>query len=350
MTVKKKVVIIGGGFGGSHAAKHLEKHFDVSLIDTKGYFEFTPGILRTLVEPTHVRNIQVLHSHYLRWAKVFVGVVKEVDDKFVYFNNRKIKYDYLIVASGSNYNSPFKDHKLVTELRARRLRNQYDKLCKARKVLIIGGGVVGVEMAGEICWKYGREKEITIVHSKEKLIERNNQKAVKYAEKALVKQGVKIKFNERVKDVKNGVAVTDKGNKYVADIVFLCVGIKPNYQFMKKSFSEFLNERGSIKVNENLNLEGKKNVFAIGDVVDIKEEKTAQNAERQADVIIHNISNMDKGKKLQVYKTKKSTLLISLGKYNAIMTMGDKIHAGLMPALLKSMVEKWEMYKKRQIK
>ena len=67
--MKKKVVIVGGGFAGSHVAKSLEKYFDVFLIDTKDYFEFTPGVLRAIVEPLHIRNIQVLHNHYLKWAK-----------------------------------------------------------------------------------------------------------------------------------------------------------------------------------------------------------------------------------------------------------------------------------------
>ena len=61
----KKVVVIGGGFAGAYIARHLEKDFDVTLIDTKDYFEFTPGILRTIVFPKHMKRIQVLHTHYL---------------------------------------------------------------------------------------------------------------------------------------------------------------------------------------------------------------------------------------------------------------------------------------------
>ena len=58
-------------------------------------------------------------------------------------------------------------------------------------VLIIGGGLVGVELAGEILWKYGAEKEITIVHAREKLMERNPEKAIRFAENYLKRRGVK---------------------------------------------------------------------------------------------------------------------------------------------------------------
>ena len=64
-----KVCILGGGFAGSYIASKLENHFDVTLIDSKDYFEFTPGILRTVVKPTHSKKLQVLHKGYLKKAK-----------------------------------------------------------------------------------------------------------------------------------------------------------------------------------------------------------------------------------------------------------------------------------------
>jgi len=174
--MKKKIVIIGGGFAGSHVAKKLEKgrRFEVTLVDTKNYFEFTPGILRALVEPDHLRDIQVLHSHYLKWTEIIVGKVKKVGKNYVEVGRRKLDFDYLVVSSGSGYDAPIKEHDVVTALRADNLRRHYDDLFKAESVLIIGGGLVGVELAGEICWKYGDEKDITIVHSAGKLMARNN--------------------------------------------------------------------------------------------------------------------------------------------------------------------------------
>lgn len=50
---EREVVIVGGGFAGAYVAKALEDCFRVTLVDNKDYFEFTPSVLRTIVEPNH---------------------------------------------------------------------------------------------------------------------------------------------------------------------------------------------------------------------------------------------------------------------------------------------------------
>src|SRR3989338_3106921 len=97
LQMKKRVVIIGGGFAGSTAARKLENDFDVTLIDAKDYFEFTPSVLRTLVEPKHIKKIQSLHKNYLIKANIVRGYVKEVNKKYLMVSKNKFPYDYLII-------------------------------------------------------------------------------------------------------------------------------------------------------------------------------------------------------------------------------------------------------------
>ena len=150
----KKIIVIGGGFAGSYIAKKLEKKFEVILIDAKEYFEFTPGILRTLVEPEHAKKIQILHKDYLKNCRIILGKVKDIRGNFVLANKEKIFFDYLAICAGSGYNAPFKEG-VVIATRAKTLQNHSASLERAKNILIIGGGLVGVELAGEICWKYG---------------------------------------------------------------------------------------------------------------------------------------------------------------------------------------------------
>ena len=345
--MKKRVVIIGGGFAGSHIAKKLEKKFDVTLVDTKNYFEFTPGILRTVVKPKHMQLITALHNSYLKKAKIVVGEVSEASREFIKVSRRKIKFDYLVVSSGSTYNAPFKEQKVVIAARAKHLQENYSKLCKAKKVLIIGGGLVGIEMAGEIFWRYSGEKEITIVHSRSRLIQRNSEKASKYAENFLKKRGVEIIYDDFVVDIKKTVCKTKKGLKLKADIIFLCTGIEPNYKFMKKYFLNRLSNDGFVKVNDYLQLQNEKNIFIAGDLADKKEEKTAQNAERQGKIIAKNICALESGNKLLKYESKRTPLVISLGKYDGIYSGEKYVFGGIIPGLMKTIIEKFEMLKKQ---
>src|SRR3989338_10845813 len=118
----KKVVIIGGGFAGSLIAKGLQDSFLTILIDTKDYFEFTPGILRTLVEPEHSIKIQVMHKTYLKKTTFIRGEVSEVTNNSVIIWKKKILFDYLIICSGSTYNKPIKEKNLVISTRAETLK------------------------------------------------------------------------------------------------------------------------------------------------------------------------------------------------------------------------------------
>jgi apoptosis-inducing factor 2 len=339
----KKTVIIGGGFSGSYTAKCLEKKFDVTLIDEKDYFEFTPSVLRTIVEPSHTKKIQVLHSHYLHYAQLVKGSVTHVSENKVNVGDKAYDFDYLVIASGSRYSSPIKEKNLVIASRAKELRQYAQKLIGSQKVLIIGGGVVGVELAAEIIDKFPK-KEVTIVHSRGELIERNPTKAREYAKKFLLDKGVRIIFNEKVTN--NGEYITNKGTKFSCDIAFLCVGIMPNYEHLGIC-SVDLNERKFLCVNEFLQVKGRKNIFAAGDINNIKEEKTAQAAENQASCVTKNIINLEKENELVPYITEKKPMVISLGKSRGIFVFGNFVLTGILPALLKWFVEKKAMWKYR---
>jgi len=340
----KKVVVIGGGFAGSLIARKLEKHFNVTLIDSKNYFEFTPGILRTLVEPEHINKIQILHKDYLKKTRIITGTVNEIGKEYVKVNKQNIKFDYLCICSGSKYKTPIKEQNLVITARASHLRRNYDKLCKANKILIIGGGLVGVELAAEISTHY-KNKNITIVHSKNRLIERNKEKTVRYVEKFLTKKGVKTIFNERVIDAKeNGKTYhTDKNHEIKTDLAFLCTGIMPNFEFMKRNFNNKLDEKNHIKVNKYLQLEGTKNIFVAGDANSTKVEKTAQNTKIQAKIVVKNLISLKKNKKLKEYKQDKTALVISLGKWDGIFESNELTFTGIMPGIMKSIIEWKEM-------
>jgi NADH dehydrogenase FAD-containing subunit len=340
----KQVVIVGGGFAGSLIAKSLEQEFKVTLIDTKDYFEFTPGVLRTIVSPSHLKKIQILHNHYLHHAKIIKGIVTAVDKNHVYMKKIKIPFDYCVIASGSSYDTLIKDVNVIAVNRAKKLREYHKKLHEAKKVVIIGGGLVGVELAAEIATHY-KDKEITILEQKERIMTRQSESASRYAQAFLEKNNVVIHCHEHVKEYKNARIKTEKGRIIDGCLIFLCTGIKPNSSFMKTYFSKNINAKGFIQVNQYLQLREHENIFVAGDVADVKEEKLAQNAEYHAEIIAHNIQNLEEKKPLKTYTSKKRIMVISLGKYDGILTYGNFVLKGIIPGIMKSMIE-WMFMRK----
>lgn len=346
----KKVVIIGGGFAGSLIAKGLEDSFSTILIDTKDYFEFTPGILRTLVEPEHLKKIHALHSHYLPKTKLIKGTVQEVNALIVTVKTnkktKKIAFDYLIIASGSSYMRLIKDDNVIAVTRTKKLRDHHQEFIQARRIVIIGGGVVGVELAAEIATHY-KDKEVIILEASDRLMNRQSQKESEYVKKFLENHNVEILLKEEFKELHKNQIITNTKKLIKCDLSYICIPNKPNSAFMEKNFLDKLDKKKYIKVNKYLQLEGQEHIFVAGDIIHIAEEKLAQNAENHAKIVIENIKNVHENKPLKVYQSKPRIMVISLGKYNGVLSYKNFVLTGIIPGFLKSAIEWFFMLKYR---
>jgi len=222
------------------------------------------------------------------------------------------------------------------------MRESNYNLRKAKSALIIGGGLVGVELAAEIAVHFPK-KEVTVVHSQSTLINRFPKKAIKYVTDFLKDRNVRLIYNERVIGHRLQTFITDQGTEIPADMGFLCTGITPNSGFLKESFPDTIAGSGYICVNEYLQLTGAvvyPRIFVAGDVLDIKEEKLAQGAEVMAKLVSNNIFYLDKGQRPSKYKSNYSRpVVISLGKYHGVFILGGITFTGPLPALLKEAIE-----------
>lgn len=342
----KRIVILGGGFAGTLCAKKFEHEFDTTLVDTKDYFEFTPGILRTIIEPDHALKIQVKHAQYLKKTRFINGEATSITDSTVLIRNKKIPFDYLILCSGSTYAQPIKQKNVVLATRAQVLKKYHEKLEHAKNILIIGGGIVGVELAAEIITAH-LDKNVTIVQSKNTLLERSTSKAQSYARHFLVKRGVHVLLNERIIGNKGKMFITNKKTRITTTLPFLCTGIAPNSRFMKKHFLNSLTNKQYILVNDYLQVHDCTTIFAGGDLTSIPEEKTAQNAEEHAKIIVKNIYHLENNQPLEPYLPAPRLMVISLGKYYGILTYKKFTITGIIPGLLKTLIEKIVMLRYR---
>ena len=109
------VAIIGASFGGLRAARALDGKAAVTLIDSKDFFEYTPGILRCLVRPSHLRSLtckipERVHRSVLTAdvLEVCTGPVELRIGTPSGATSSLSDFDYLIVSTGSEYAGPVK--------------------------------------------------------------------------------------------------------------------------------------------------------------------------------------------------------------------------------------------------
>jgi NADPH-dependent 2,4-dienoyl-CoA reductase/sulfur reductase-like enzyme len=140
-----------------------------------------------------------------------------------------------------------------------------DKLPEAKKVVVIGGGFIGVEVSDELN-KAG--KDVTLVEVLDHVLGAVfDDDIAEQAENALIARGVHVKSGSGIKEITgegqvSGV-VLENWEQLDADIVILAMGYTPNTELAKKAGCE-LNKFGQIKVDEYMRTDCT-HVFAVGD-------------------------------------------------------------------------------------
>ncbi len=337
-----KVIILGGGFCGAIIAKKLnrQKGLDVTLIDTKNYFEYSPSLWKLLLRPSYHQHLKIPYSLFLNRTRVVTDPIHHVTPEGIETKKKKLHYDYLVISTGIDYPISLKNKKDVFPIKSGGEVSKYsEKVAKATRILIIGGGLIGTEVAGALA-RTVPEKQIILVHPHDRLLERNTKAVSHYATKYLKEHGVQLIFKEKIVDHKSGIFITNTQQQIKADLGVWCAGITVNPWYMKNFPSTVFTEHNALKVNKFLQLEGYPNIFVGGDITSIPEEKTAASADRHGHIISENILRAFKQKPLTIYKPRKEPMVISLGYGDGILTYPPFIIPGFIPAIVKLLVEK----------
>lgn len=340
-----KVIIVGGGFCGAFLARLLDQRqeFEVTLIDKTNYFEFTPALPKLITDPDYLSKILLPYTHFLKHTKIHSEEVTRITPHSVVTEEKRLDFDYLVIATGINYPIPLENKENVLTVKsATKVVSMREKIRNADQVLIIGGGLIGTEVAGELATKTP-EKEIILVHSHQRLIERTPPLASRFAQRFLEGHGVTFYFGEKVIQHKDGHFITEKQKIIDAELAFWCAGIEHDPRFMQKFPSSIFTGEKALRVNEFLQLVEYPNIFVGGDLTSIKEEKTAQNAKRHAKAIARNLIRKSKSKPLKKYGKSITPLVISLGSRSGLFVLSPFVLPGPIPALMKWGIEKIDM-------
>lgn len=377
---KKKVVIAGGGFGGIYAAMHLEKHlkkndFEITIINRENYFVYQPmlaevvggsvGILDTV---SSIGMLCPKTIHYTREISGIDLINKKVEMIPVYSHEYyAIDYDYLIISMGNvtdfrgapglhEHALPFKN--LADSLK---IRNRViDVIATAATIddpekrkpyltfVVGGGGYSGTEVLAEIndlarsliktCPNLKEEElRVVLVHSKDHILERELGKSLsRYAEKILKKRGVEFIFDTKLTAATTDKAVLSSGEVIQARTVISSVPSSPNPILEGLDLPMV---KGKIKTDSFLQVEGRSEIFALGDCAavplgDSFSPPTAQFAVRQGKTLAYNLIKEMRGGEKKPFYFKALGSLGALGHHNAVAELFGHIRLSGMLAWL----------------
>lgn len=195
---QKQIVIYGGGMAGAFIAKQLADKAQITLIDPNEYFEIPMAAPRNLVQPDFANqsiisfqqglpNVKHIRGKLIELNPDGTGLVSLADG-----NNMKISADITVLATGHYFSNHLMRATSASVLERKAFYREYSpSIQQSRNILIVGGGPIGVEVAGEISENYP-EKNIVIVESNHRILSGTTAKASAFATQELTKRGVKI--------------------------------------------------------------------------------------------------------------------------------------------------------------
>jgi NADH dehydrogenase FAD-containing subunit len=294
--MSRVVVVVGGGYGGAAVAKALDEDADVVLVEPKDAFVHAAGSLRALVQPDWAGNIFFPYDRLLTRGRVVRDRAASVDpDGVTLASGERIAADYVVLATGSGYPYPAKTDTDSSTEALDRLRATHKELADAPRVLIVGAGPVGLELSGEIkaVWP---DKQVTVVDPAEQLVPGFRPELREALHHQLDAVGVDVRLGTALtaepptEPARAGtftVATTD--GEVTADIWFRCHGVRVNGGYLDGALADARTPEGRVRVTGTLNVEGHRNVYALGDITDLAEAKMAGYAMQHAEVVAKNI-------------------------------------------------------------
>ena len=376
-----KIVILGAGYGGVHAAKLLNKKFKkddnikITLID-----KMPKHILMTelhevaggRVDPESVMVDLRQTFHKSKVNIITQEVTKiDVDKQKIITKNNEYDYDYLVLGTGSEpafFGVPgvkengFSLWSIEDALKVREhIAKTFEKASKERDIekrrelltfVIAGGGFTGIETVGELidakkvlCRKYNvdqKEVKLMVVEALGRILNILDDQNVEKSETFLYKHNVEVKKNAPITQVNIDSIVLKDGTVIPTRTLIWTCGIQGKE--INSKFGLTMGKRGRIQTNEFMQSVDQNNVYIVGDSTYYEEfapkvvPQIVENALQTADTAVFNIVADIKKTSKEKFKSNNHGFMVSIGSHYGVANLNGFKLSGFFALMMKHLV------------
>ncbi|WP_201769240.1 NAD(P)/FAD-dependent oxidoreductase [Fervidicella metallireducens] len=367
MGEKKRIIVLGAGYGGVLTAKKLGKRFkkdenvEIVLIDKKPYHTMLTELHEVAAGRVSEDSIRIDLKKIFAKRKVNVVLdeILEIDfkKKILKSVDNTYEYDFLVIGTGCQpacFGIPGVEeytHKLWSYEDAVSLKEQIlsmfrnaakERDKKKREQLltfvVVGGGFTGIEMIGELGeWKDRLCKDFSIdtsevklyvVDALPKILPIFPDKLIKKAENRLTKLGIKIITNAAITKVTKDRVILSEDRVLEAKTIIWAAGVEGSEIVGKMELEQ--KGRKRIVTNSMLQTLDYENVYVVGDNIFFIPEgeerpvpQMVENAEHSADLVAHNIYTDICGGEKKTYKPKFHGAMVCIGGRYGVAHLGS---------------------------
>lgn len=316
------VAVIGGGYGGITVAKQLDEVADVVLVEPRDTFVHHVAALRGLVNPQWTDRLFYPYDRLLTRGKVVRDHAASVDQTGITLGSgERLTADYIVLATGSSYPFPAKIDLHDSASAKAKIHATREELEGVDKILLLGAGPVGLELAGEIkeVWP---EKSVTIVDPAEDILPGFPDEFRAEIRRQLGDLGIELLLGTSLSEApvsepgqaKTFTAALTSGGEVTADLWFQCFGGTPHTAYLDGELAAARQSDGRVDVTAELRLPGQERVFALGDITALPEAKMAKFAGDHAEVVVANIrALLESEGELKTYTPAGAMIALPLG-------------------------------------
>ena len=361
-TPTRRVLILGGGFGGTYAALELEKilaregsgAFEVTLVTRDNFFLFTPMLHEVAASDLELSTIVNPLRKLLGRVNTFVGTIEAIDvasrrvtvSHGVDRHTHDLSYDHVVLALGSRtnfYGLPGVEECALTvkslgdavALRSRLITHleEASSECAAGErhpllsFVVAGGGFAGVETLGGIN-DFVREAlrfyptlsedhlRMVLVTPDPLILPELGPELGAYAQRKLAARGVEIITGAKVRGVRDGVVELTDGRTIRASTLIWTAGTSPNPLLTALPLPT---QNGRVLVDDSFAVPGWPGVWALGDCAFVPDGRggfnppTAQHALRQGRIAAQNVAATLLGRPKKAFRFRTLGQLAAIG-------------------------------------